>query len=276
MPAALDAEQIRSSLDPSARDVIDELVVLSEVPSTNTWLMQQELHEPARFGVVLAKHQTAGRGQRSRRWYSPRGAGLYLSVGYTFAQNPNNISCLTLAAGVAVAKALREMGVNELMLKWPNDLYVNDAKLGGILTDAQTAPGDRITMICGVGINFDLGDANDEEAARAGIGERGYAPTDLRSQLDTLPAGSDVAARIIEALVIATQQFETSGLEPFIKEWNGLDRLLGEAVNVDLPDGQIHGIADGIDASGALRVMTKQGRRRVFTGSVRLAAPEPS
>lgn len=274
MPAALDADQIRRKLDPAVGEGIDELVVLSEVSSTNTWLMQQELHEPGRFGVVLAKHQTAGRGQRSRRWYSPRGAGLYLSMGYTFTHNPTNLSCLTLAAGVAVASALRETGVSELMLKWPNDLFVNDAKLGGILTDAQTAPGDRITMICGVGINFDLGDADDEEATRAGLGERGYAPTDLRSHLSTLPTGNDVAARIINALGIATRQFEASGLEPFIEDWNDLDWLLGEPVAVDLPDGQIHGIADGIDASGALRVMTKQGRRRVFTGSVRRAAIE--
>ncbi|MDZ7642850.1 MAG: biotin--[acetyl-CoA-carboxylase] ligase [Woeseiaceae bacterium] len=271
MADLLDADLIHRSLGDTARQSLDSLDVLDIVPSTNTWLMQQDRHERGRFRAALAEHQTAGRGRQSKRWFSPPGSGVCLSLAYTFSQNPRNLSCLTLAAGVAVARALEKCGADTLKLKWPNDLYIGNAKLGGILTDAQTASGSRITMICGVGINVDL------KPVDAGTDFAGfdYSVTDLRSHFDELPNRSVLAAAIIDQLTVTIQTFEQDGLDPFRADWNTRDWLRGKPIEVEMPDSSVHGTADGIDANGALRVMTNHGRRRVFTGTVRVAGGGP-
>lgn len=271
MPDRLDAAAIKRALSESARASLDSLDVLDVVPSTNTWLMQQVRHERGRFQAVLAEHQTAGRGRQGRRWFSPRKAGLCMSLAYTFDRNPGNISCLTLAAGVAVVISLESLGARELKLKWPNDIYAGNAKLGGILTDAQTASGGRITMTCGVGLNVDLSLA---DAGRSELDTLDYAVTDLRCHLDPLPDRSAIAAAMLESLIAVFRTFEQEGLEPFRADWNSHDWLKGKRVCVDMPDCKVNGTADGIDANGALRVMTAQGRRRIFTGDVRVAAAE--
>lgn len=271
MADSLDPDLIYRSISNAAREHLDSLDVLDVVPSTNTWLMQQEHHEKGRFHAALAKHQTAGRGRQGKRWYCPPKAGVCLSLGYTFKHNPNNISCLTLAAGVATTLALNSLGANGLRLKWPNDIYADNAKLGGILTDAQTATGGRITMICGVGINCDLSLAGDGDEP-TGLD---YLMTDLRSHMDELPQRSLVAGAIIDRLILAVLRFEEEGLDPFRADWNRVDWLRNKKVVVDMPDSRIQGIADGIDANGALRVITEQGRRRVYTGSVWLAGQQP-
>lgn len=267
MPEPLDADLIHRSLSDIARRDLDSLDVLDVVPSTNTWLMQQP-HEAGRFRAVLAEHQTAGRGRNSRRWFSPPQAGLCLSLSYTFARSPANISCLTLAAGVAVTRALDAIGARDLQLKWPNDIYAGDAKLGGILVDAQSTPGGHITLVCGVGINVDLSIVTSEEPLP--LSE--YTITDLHSHARQLPGRSKIAAAIIDRLVKSFNVFAKDGLEPFRADWNRLDWLKNKQVHVELPDGSLAGTADGIDANGALRVLTEHGRRRVYTGTVRLAS----
>lgn len=271
MPDALDAATIREALSPATADRLGTLDVLDVVPSTNTWLMQQERQDGGKLRVVLAEHQTAGRGRQSRRWISPPRAGLCLSVAYTFEKNPGNISCLTLAAGVAVVQALESLGARGIRLKWPNDLYADNAKLGGILTDAQTAPGSRITMICGVGLNVDLSVSEPEAQDFKSLD---YSVTDLRSQTDELPDRNRLAAAILDRLAVAFLKFEESGLEPFRADWNAHDWLKNREISVDMPDGHVSGTADGIDANGALRVRTVHGRRRVYTGDVRVLATE--
>ena len=271
MVELLDAAAIKKALSESARASLDSVDVLDVVPSTNTWLMQQVRHDRGRFQAVLAEHQTAGRGRQGRRWFSPRKAGLCLSLSYTFERNPGNISCLTLAAGVAVLQGLESLGAKNLRLKWPNDIYAGNAKLGGILTDAQTASGGRITMTCGVGLNIDLSLA---ESGTKDLDTLDYAVTDLRCHIDELPDRSIVAATLLEGLIEAFRQFERDGLEPFRADWNARDWLRGKQVCVDMPDCTVLGTADGIDVNGALTVMTAQGRRRIFTGDVCLSAAE--
>ncbi|MEQ8207213.1 MAG: biotin--[acetyl-CoA-carboxylase] ligase, partial [Woeseia sp.] len=255
---------IYRSLSEASRADLDSFDVLDVVPSTNTWLMQQDTHERGRFRVVLAEHQTNGRGRQNKRWVSPPRAGLSLSVAYTFNRNPGNLSCVTLAAGVGIANALQSFGLNTVKLKWPNDLYVGSAKLGGILTDAQTAPGSRITMICGVGINIDIGTvSNADEYANID-----YTITDLQSHVMKEMNRSQVAGKVIDQLLRTLARFEEEGLAPFRADWNKYDWLKSKQVDVTMPDCQLSGLADGIDANGALRVMTEHGLRRVYTGSI--------
>lgn len=260
----LDADLIYRALSETSRSGLDSFDVLDVVPSTNTWLMQQDTHERGRFRVVLAEHQTNGRGRQNKRWVSPPRAGISLSIAYTFNRNPGNLSCVTLAAGVGVANALQSFGLNTVKLKWPNDIYVGGAKLGGILTDAQTAPGSRITMVLGVGINVDIGTvSNTDEYANID-----YTITDLQSHVMQQLNRSKVAGTVIDQLISTVLRFEEEGLAPFRADWNKYDWLRSKQIDVTMPDCQLSGAADGIDSNGALRVMTDHGLRRVYTGSI--------
>lgn len=264
MSDLLDADLIHRTLSDQSRTVLSALDVFDVVPSTNTWLMQQDKHEAGRFHAVLAEHQTAGRGRQSKRWISPPQASVCLSLGYTFSSNPKNLACLTLAAGVGVLKALQGVGVVGAKLKWPNDVYVGDAKLGGILTDAQSTTGGRITMICGVGLNIDVGAVSDVNP----YAEVDYAITDVQSHTEQPVNRSAIAAAVIEQLIRVVTRFEQEGLDPFRADWNNADWLRGKTVKVSMPDSEVTGTADGIDANGALRVLTEHGRRRIYTGSI--------
>ena len=264
MSDLLDADLIHRTLSDQSRTALRALDIFDVIPSTNTWLMQQDKHEPGRFHAVLAEHQTAGRGRQSKRWISPPRASVCLSLGYTFSSNPRNLACLTLAAGVGVLNSLSRVGVAGAKLKWPNDIYVGDAKLGGLLTDAQTASGGRITMICGVGLNVDIGAVTDVNQ----YADVDYTITDVQSHTDQRVDRSAIAAAVIEHLIRAVTRFEQEGLDPFRADWNSADWLRGKTVKVSMPDSEVTGIADGIDANGALRIMTTHGRRRVYTGTV--------
>jgi BirA family biotin operon repressor/biotin-[acetyl-CoA-carboxylase] ligase len=271
MSTLLNEDRIRDALSDDARSKIDSLVILDIVASTNTWLLEQQPPAAGRYHAVLAEQQTAGRGRHGRNWISPRGAGLYLSVSYTFTRSPDNLACVTLAAGVAAVQALERVGAGKLGLKWPNDICARDAKLGGILVDAQTGAANRITVICGIGLNYDLSLI---DAERHGLTNLDYTVSDLRNQCDQLPKRNQTAAAIISRVIRAIGIFETRGLAPFRADWNQYDWLRGKRVDVDMPGDEFEGIADGIDANGALRVVTEHGPRRVYTGTVREMKPE--
>ena len=151
-----DAGEIRRFLGEAALARLEELEVFARIDSTNTYLLAQAAPAPGRFRVAMADEQTAGRGRQSRRWISPPGAGLYLSLAYTFVHVPRQLPALTLALGVGVIAALESYGDAAYQLKWPNDIIARDAKLGGILTEARSTAGDGVTVVAGVGLNVDL------------------------------------------------------------------------------------------------------------------------
>ncbi|NNE59314.1 MAG: biotin--[acetyl-CoA-carboxylase] ligase [Woeseia sp.] len=267
MSFQFDEQQLREALAEPTREQLDDIYLLDTVPSTNTWLMQQDKPLAGRYRVALAAQQTAGRGRHGKHWVSPQGAGLYLSIAYTFRNRPLNPACLTLAAGLATLQGLEQLGGQQLAVKWPNDIFAGESKLGGILTDAQTGPGGHISVVCGIGINVDLAPHNKQQGE---LTARDYPITDLKSQCDEMPDRATIAGVIIDHVVAAINLFEEGGLTPFHPVWARHDGLRGRLVDVDMPGAEFDGTADGIDAHGALRVITAQGTRSVHTGTVRL------
>jgi len=164
--------------------------------------------------VVVADHQTAGRGRSSHRWEAPPGAALLVS----FVLPPNPL--LSLAAGVAAAEACGR-GVR---LKWPNDLLLDGRKVGGILVEATPA-----RAICGIGINLTWAP---EGAAR------------LDEQRDQL----------LERLRHAIETWSSAPAAQLLARWRELSDTIGKKVRVELPDRIVEGTANDIDASGALVV----------------------
>ena len=154
--SSLDAGRVRQALQEFTAANLDRFDVFPTIDSTNTFLLGQPGPDAGRFQVAIADQQTAGRGRHDRRWLSPPGAGLSLSVAYTFTAMPGQLPALTLAIGVGVINALQELGVPNLALKWPNDIVAVDGKLGGILTEVQQSEDEGATVVTGIGINVHM------------------------------------------------------------------------------------------------------------------------
>ncbi|MDX1570997.1 MAG: bifunctional biotin--[acetyl-CoA-carboxylase] ligase/biotin operon repressor BirA [Xanthomonadales bacterium] len=251
----LDTAQIEEGLTENARRDLAALHVLAEVDSTNAWLQRDAA---ARTGtVVLAETQTAGRGRRGRPWVSPPGGNLFCSLRWVFGQGVAAIGGVGLVAGVAVARALQDQGV-QVRVKWPNDLVVEDAKLGGILIETSgemTGPAD---LVVGVGINLAVG-------PRGEVIDQPW--TDLR-RLGLEVSRNDLAASLVGELLTVFRRFEEEGLGPFLTEWRRLDDLAGRSVRVDTGRETVEGRAEGVDEQGRLLVRTAKGLERFYGGEV--------
>ena len=263
----LDAASVRRPLSEHSDSRLEKLEVFSEIASTNTHLLTQAAPAAGHFRVAIADHQTSGRGRHSRRWESAPGAGLCLSFSYTFAKTHDQLSALTLAIGVAVIDALQSLGIEDVSLKWPNDIVALDGKLGGILTEVQSTAGSSVTVVAGIGVNVRLGEATD-------IGldsDWARQPVDLASISENPPDRELLAGTIIEHLNSAFARFEEFGFKAFADEWRRHDWLSGKEITVDMPDRKISGMAAGVADDGELLVETGGGVTRIISGSIVLA-----
>jgi BirA family biotin operon repressor/biotin-[acetyl-CoA-carboxylase] ligase len=243
--------------------------VLPEVDSSNSELMRRARAGGLEPVLLVAERQTAGRGRLGRAWHSAAGDSLTFSLGLPLA--PADWSGLSLAVGVSVAESLHP----SLRLKWPNDLWLEDRKLGGILIETasfgapltpalsrerEREPGGRYAVI-GIGINI-------VPRADGGLSTPSAAVRELLPQAD---AGS-VLQSLAGPLVRDVLAFAAAGFAPFQARFAARDALRGRPVTFS--DGSA-GTARGVDGSGALLVHTAAGLQAVSSSevSVRPAGP---
>ena len=260
----LDAARIRAALPAIARDRLRSVEVLARTDSTNQRLLEADAaHDPQ---ALFAELQTAGRGRRGREWRSPFGANLYLSLGWSFPAWPPQLSALSLAVGVACARALRHTGLHQVMLKWPNDLRVGDDKLGGILIEQRGEAGGACRVDIGIGINVSM------SAEQAGA--LGQPWTSLQAALASsehkLPERNALAASLLAELVNALIEFESAGFASFVADWSTLDATANQPVRIEGGGEPLQGIARGVDAQGALIVEAQGRRHHIHAGEVSL------
>jgi BirA family biotin operon repressor/biotin-[acetyl-CoA-carboxylase] ligase len=261
--AALDAQRILHALPRAARQRIGALDVAWSIPSTSTALLERPQPAPGLATVQLAEYQTAGRGRRGRPWVAPLGGALCLSIGWTFAHLPREISALSLAVGVWVRRALAGRRIQSVELKWPNDLIAHGGKLGGILVELRAESGGPGYVVAGIGLNVALG-AKQRQAVVAS----GARPVDLAT-LESGPIDrNELAAQLVTQIVAGLAEFSERGFAPFAKEWDAADALRGRRVLVRGATHSVRGTARGIDTSGALLVQTATGLERHISGEV--------
>jgi BirA family biotin operon repressor/biotin-[acetyl-CoA-carboxylase] ligase len=263
----LDGGRIRALLGEGARERVRRLDTVWTVGSTNTLLLERANPPPGSSEALLAEYQTAGRGRRGRSWVAPPGGSICLSLSWMFREVPRDLGALGLVVGVCALRALSRVGVERVRLKWPNDLLVDDRKLGGILIELRAESAGPACVVIGIGLNVALGAPLLEKIATMGL-----APIDLAAAGLKEPGRNAVAAGLISAFVGGLLEFERDGLKPFVREWMEADALRGRPVTVTAAAGSAKGVARGIDLDGALLVETPQGLLRFISGDVSVRA----
>jgi BirA family biotin operon repressor/biotin-[acetyl-CoA-carboxylase] ligase len=244
----LDAESIRAALLDEAADRLHRLEVLFEVDSTNTWLLGRPGPPSGFADAALAELQNAGRGRQGRRWISPFGASLALSVGWTFRDAERVDSTLSLAVGVAVCRALAGLGARDIRLKWPNDIWFEDRKLGGVLLETRSG-GGTAHVVVGVGLNLHLS-AESRRQIDTLVGNPGLAALDAACPAPV--SRNALAAALLAELLSMLPLFERCGFAAFRDEWRSLDALRDRPARVLLARAVVEGIARGVDEDGGL------------------------
>jgi BirA family biotin operon repressor/biotin-[acetyl-CoA-carboxylase] ligase len=260
---ALDAQRIEAGLSAPVRARIEALRVEWTLESTNTRLLDALPPAAGQAAVVLAEHQTGGRGRRGRQWIAPPGGAICLSLAWQYPDLPADLSALSLVVGLAAVAGLEELGVSGVRLKWPNDLVTANGKLGGILLEMRAEAGGPVHLVIGVGLNVLL-----DEAARAAVSATGNVADDLGAHRNPAPDRNGVVAAFLSRLVPALEEFPRSGLTPHLPHWNQRDALRDHEVQVENLGEIARGRARGIDSHGALLVETPGGVQRFISGEV--------
>lgn len=264
----IDADILEAALPAPCRERLAALEVHDETDSTNRCLLDEGPPAPGRMRVSIAEHQTGGRGRRGRRWQSPPGGGIWLSVSWLFDRQPPELTALGLAAGLAVRRALAGAGVGSVMLKWPNDLVHGDRKLGGLLAELRAESQGPAFVVVGAGVNWQI-----PRVLRDGIAQGGgLSVTDVSELCGAdgveRPARTSVAAAIVAELGELLAGYEAMGFQGWRDEWTEADALFDRPVRVEAGGGSLAGTARGVDRDGALVVETPGGRQRVIAGDV--------
>lgn len=256
----LDRDAIGRALGAHAgRFVLD---LRETVDSTNTAAVALAAAGAPRGTVVAAEWQSGGRGRLGRPWHAGLGEALTFSLLWRCARGAGSLSGLSLAVGVALARALDAVGV-PARLKWPNDVLWDGRKLCGILVELSGDALGPTAVAIGIGINVRL-----SEATRGLIAQ---PATDLESACGSCPDRNVVLARVLVELDLALEAFGRDGFGPLRAEWQRRHAHQDRRVALALPDGSsVGGVARGVADDGALLLETRAGVQRHHSGEISL------
>ncbi|MGC1854412.1 MAG: biotin--[acetyl-CoA-carboxylase] ligase [Candidatus Aquirickettsiella sp.] len=255
----LDASFIVNGLG-EANQLLSQLEVLTLVDSTNNYLLKKT--EYTGNYAVFAEHQTAGRGQFKRTWYSNFGKNIALSLLWQFSNPLNKLGGLTLAVGIGLVKALEEYGLKKIQLKWPNDIIYEGKKLAGILVESRSIEHKLQRMVIGIGLNLYTPSTHSSTEDQA--------ITSIFSLQNLPPRRNRLAVLILKNLLHTLIVFEVKSLNYFLQDWQRLDNLAGKLITIQNQTNFLEGIARGINTQGQLCVQIKNKIHYFNNGEIRV------
>ncbi len=261
----LDAEQIYRQLSQSLDQDLSEnftLEIHRVIGSTNDVALRRLVEQPDRAFICTAEMQTAGRGRRGRHWVSPFGKNIYLSYGTSFDLDLAELGGLSIVVGMQVVDALREMGLIQVGLKWPNDILLDNGKLGGILVELKRLPGNRVGVVAGVGINLSISTHEARQIDQPWSAAEGYQKISRNALLVSM------SSRMISAFEV----FKNEGFAAFMPYWSSYNLFSGSPISVFRGEAVFEGLDAGIDAEGNLLVATPSGVQAHNSGEVSMRA----
>ncbi|WNO59862.1 bifunctional biotin--[acetyl-CoA-carboxylase] ligase/biotin operon repressor BirA [Rheinheimera sp. MMS21-TC3] len=209
--------------------------------------------------AIVAEAQTAGRGRRGRNWYSPFGSNLYFSMYWRLDHGMQGAMGLSLAVGLAIVRTLKHYYSVIAKLKWPNDVYINDKKVAGILIELSGQANADCDVVIGLGLNINM-PAN----ASSNIDQ----PFTSLAQHTVLPIDRNkLIVYLQQELIHILTEFSQSGFAGFVNEFNDVNQYQNRLIKIITAEEQL-GICRGVDDQGALLLETKQGLQTIFGGEV--------
>ena len=202
--------------------------------------------------IALAEMQTAGKGRRGKQWVSPFARNIYCTVGMLKSIQASNLGLLSIVTGIALCQALETSGVDGVQVKWPNDLYYRQQKLGGILIESRPVNTDEYFVAIGFGINVMM--RADDLAAIP------QAATSIKMINSEAALRDAILFEAIKQVVAKIDDFDEAGIPRVIDEFNAHDALYGQAICATTAEHSVNGMNAGINSVGQLQLDSEQGR----------------
>lgn len=253
--------EIRKNLDCPAHL---DLTVLPSISSTNDYLKNSPTTASPSF--CITEYQTLGRGRFGRTWHAPFASNIMLSCRWPIKQDVSRLGGLSLCVSLAVTAALTEFGLEDLAIKWPNDVLYRGQKLGGILIEIQAETHGLSQAVIGIGLNVNMPASSNVPIDQAWVS--------LQSILDQPQDRNQIAALLIAKLHLYLGRFSQKGFAAFRAEWQKQDYLAGKEVSLRFGTETLQGTAKGVDLTGHLLIESLSGQMQTYSAgevSVRLA-----
>lgn len=235
----LDAHIIKDHLDKPTQTKLHSIHIFDSVSSTNDVLWSQVENGNNQSSVCLSETQTSGRGRRGDQWMSPASGNLYLSILWPFPADMTHTG-LSIAIGITLIDVLKSEGINDLQLKWPNDILHKRQKLAGILVESRF--GKVQNTIIGIGLNFKLPADTKKQIQQP--------TTSLERLTSSLPCRNRLAGKIIQNMITLLERFQASGLEDYLARWPSYDAFANQTVKLITDESSIEVEAKGINENG--------------------------
>lgn len=249
----LEEEKIREALTINQENLHFEL--FESMPSTNDYLMQKSTFD-SNPTVCACELQEMGKGRLGRTWQSPFGQNIYLSYLWTFQQDFSALMGLSLVVGISVLKALEGIGLKDLKIKWPNDVYCHAKKIAGVLIEIRAESNSATRVVIGTGLNVNMLEAE----------EINQNWTSCQAELGNPVDRNELISLYLNELTTSLAKFEKEGLTVFMDEWDQFDFLKGQQIVLENQKQLYHGQVMGINESGALLLNTGETVRPFNAG----------
>ena len=243
--------------------------VFDELDSTNSKAYRMAREGGEEGEVVLANRQLKGKGRLGRRWLSPPGVNLYVSIILRPPIAVRNASLITLMAAVATAKATKGISGLHPRIKWPNDLLIHGKKVAGLLNELKSNAGKVDFVILGIGINVNMTLEMIPEEMRSIV-------TSLREELGYDISRVEFLSALLREVGREYQAFLTGGTERILREWEEFAQMVGTVVEMKSFHEVIRGRVKGIDTDGALLLSAPDGsEKKIIAGDIFQAGEFP-
>jgi BirA family biotin operon repressor/biotin-[acetyl-CoA-carboxylase] ligase len=254
----LDLDRLNEHFNPQVKQAL-QLVDLKTFTDSTNLMALRNIREHNHGALYLTEYQSAGRGRRGRSWVGPVASNLYFSLIWRFNGGAASLQGLSLVVGLSVVQGLKELGVGDIELKWPNDLLSKGRKLAGILLEMQGDASGDVSVVIGVGINVLMNPQNKQN-------ESIDQPwVDLTSITDRKLDRNKLLAAIINKLVSNVELFASEGFSVFVDAWQALHAYQDSYVKLIMSPNEVEGICRGVDQHGAL-LLERYGKMEAYHG----------
>lgn len=256
---AFDVEVGNSGLLASDIAMLDQMITLASVDSTNRYLL--DILRKGGQGRIccVSDHQTAGVGRCGSHWESPKATNLYLSLSWPLLLIPQHLPRLSLVVAIALRRMLAQMGLRQVEIKWPNDLLVDGRKIAGILIEPLRLGQQPIMVVIGIGLNVNVSNHGGLSGA--------FNWTDMASHIGDQDR-KRVLVCLLNHLQATLQCFEQGEWSSLLMEWRQHDFLKGRTIELESAGATLHGVVQGVNEDGYLLLKTTMGVQTITSGHI--------